>query len=141
MVALSGSLSAGSDLNLSDRSGFASNNVSNETRFSRPFPSSVSAGFTAKLVEVREAANKEEIIDAGFKMFSHLVQRIESSLLLDIACYRIAKENPAVPLITIHNCIATIPVHVDYVERVIKEELKAVTGFEVTIKHEPWNGK
>jgi len=46
-----------------------------------------------------------------------ILQRIESYIFLDVVCKKISKESPEIPLITIHDSIATISEHVDEVER------------------------
>ncbi len=55
-------------------------------------------------------------------MLAILLQRIESTIVLDKICGRISKENPNIPLLTIHDCILTTPDNVEYVAKIIEEE-------------------
>jgi hypothetical protein len=56
------------------------------------------------------------------------LQRIESTLVLEKICGRIAKENPNIPLLTIHDSILTTPEHVEYVVSIIKSVLEENIG-------------
>lgn len=57
-----------------------------------------------------------------------LLQRVESILVLDQICSRIALEKPKVPLFTIHDSILTTSAHVDYVKGIIEEECVRYIG-------------
>jgi len=68
-----------------------------------------------------------------------LLQRIEVKLILDIIAKRIAKEMPRIPTFTIHDSITTTVEHIDYLQRVMKEELKKYIGVEPKFKVEYWD--
>jgi hypothetical protein len=72
------------------------------------------------------------------RILSHILQRTESKLIIEIVTRRIAAENPHIPLFTIHDSIATTEEHVEYVEGVIKEEMKKLTGLNACIGREEW---
>jgi hypothetical protein len=86
--------------------------------------------------------NKPEIdyklVDEGYARLACILQRLESYLVLDVVCKRIQIEKPKVPLVTVHDSIATTEENVNYVEGLIKEELKKAIGFEPKIEKEPW---
>jgi len=70
-----------------------------------------------------------------------VLMRRESYAVLQCITKRISKEHPEVPLLTIHDGIATTRENVDLVESVIHEELKALTGYSPKLKSEVWNYK
>jgi hypothetical protein len=43
------------------------------------------------------------------------------------------------PIFPLHDSIATYPEHADYVESVIKEEMKKLTGLTANIGREQWS--
>jgi len=71
-------------------------------------------------------------------ILSHLLQRIESRLIIETICKRISKEKPNVPIYTIHDSIACPSIHKDYVKNVMKEEILRVTGYTCQIGEEYW---
>lgn len=62
------------------------------------------------------------------RALSILLQRVESILVLDKICGRIAIENPSIPILTIHDSILTTPNYVDYVVKIIEEESSKYIG-------------
>jgi hypothetical protein len=64
----------------------------------------------------------------GEKAASMLLQRIESSFILDRLVFRISEERPDIPLWTVHDCIYTTEEHREYIERVLCEEGKSCLG-------------
>lgn len=72
-------------------------------------------------------------------LFPRLLQQIESRLIIDVICARILKERPEVPLITIHDSIATTIPNLEYVKSVMHEELTKHIGIEPNFKCEYWN--
>jgi hypothetical protein len=69
---------------------------------------------------------------------SHLLQRIESNIIVERASRRIALERPDLPIFTVHDSIATTVGNEDYVETVIKEEVYNYTGLKVKLGREYW---
>jgi hypothetical protein len=70
-----------------------------------------------------------------------LLQRIESYLLLDRVCGRIAKESPNIPLFTIHDSIITTKGNESYVQAVMKEELGKSIGQAPKFSVEYWGSQ
>ena len=69
-----------------------------------------------------------------------LLQSIESEIILHRCCKRIWEEgNQQIPVFTIHDSIATTTEHVEYVKRVMKEELFKAIGVFPTLSIEYWN--
>lgn len=69
---------------------------------------------------------------------SRLLQSIESKLMIQSVVTRIAKENPELPIFTIHDSIATTVGNEDYIQTVIKEEALKLTGLDVKLGLEYW---
>jgi hypothetical protein len=57
-----------------------------------------------------------------------LLQRIESTLFIETIAKRISKERPSLPIFTIHDSIVTTVGNEDYVQDVMREELKLAIG-------------
>jgi hypothetical protein len=71
-------------------------------------------------------------------LLARLLQRIESTIMIQHAAKRIAEEKPSLPIFTIHDSIATTTGNEDYVESVIMEEVLKLTGLKVKIGKEYW---
>lgn len=69
---------------------------------------------------------------------SHLLQRIESNVIVERSARRIAEEHPNLPIFTVHDSIATILGSEEYVETVLKDEIYNYTGLEVKLGREYW---
>lgn len=67
-----------------------------------------------------------------------LLQRIESHLILNVICKRIAKEYPKVPIFTIHDSIATTKENESIIQSIMEEELTKAIGIRPHIKIERW---
>lgn len=72
---------------------------------------------------------------------SHILQRVESHIVIENASRRIAAEKPDLPIFTIHDSIATIEGNEEYVESVLREEVMKVTKLSVSIGKEIWGIK
>ena len=72
-------------------------------------------------------------------LLPRLLQSIESYLMIDIICKRIAKEFPEAPIFTIHDSVATTETYLDDVVRIIEEECEKAIGFAPKLKLEHWN--
>ena len=70
-----------------------------------------------------------------------LLQRIESYLILEVICNRIAFEKPQLPIFTIHDCIVTTVGNEQYVSKIIKEEMQKIVGIAPMLSFERWNPK
>jgi hypothetical protein len=69
---------------------------------------------------------------------SHILQRIESQIIVQNAPGRIAKENPNLPIFTIHDSIATTVGNEEYVKNIIVEEVFKLTGLNANVGFEYW---
>jgi hypothetical protein len=73
------------------------------------------------------------------RILSHILQRTESKLMIETVARRIGEEHPDMPIFPVHDSIATYPEHADYVEGVIMEEMKKLTGLNARIGREHWS--
>jgi len=73
------------------------------------------------------------------RALSHLLQRIESEIIIERVTKRISLEQPELPIFTIHDSVVTIQGSENYVARIIKEEVKKATGLKVNLGLEFWN--
>jgi len=73
-----------------------------------------------------------------YVLLSHIMQRLESILIIEVVARRIAAEKPNLPFFTVHDSIATIPSEVDYVKKVIKEEFDNYLGIVPKLGLEKW---
>jgi hypothetical protein len=67
------------------------------------------------------------------RALSHILQRIESEIMIQNVCKRISLEHPILPIFTIHDSIITTDGNQDYVSKVIKEEAFKLTGLKVML--------
>jgi len=75
------------------------------------------------------------------RALSHILQRIESEIMIQNACKRISIEQPDLPIFSIHDSIITTDGNQGYVEMVIKEEAYMLTGLNVSLGIEILNQK
>ena len=69
---------------------------------------------------------------------SHILQRIESNIIVERAARRISEESPNLPIFTVHDSIATTVGNEKYISDVIKEEVFKYTGLKAQIGIEYW---
>lgn len=67
------------------------------------------------------------------RALSHILQRIESEIMIQKVSQRISIENPTLPIFTIHDSIVTTDGNQDYVSRVIEEEAYNLTGLKISL--------
>jgi hypothetical protein len=70
---------------------------------------------------------------------AHILQRIESEIVIQRVAKRISVERPELPIFTIHDSVATTQGNEDYVSTVIKEEILKLTGLIVQLGIERWS--
>lgn len=70
---------------------------------------------------------------------SHILQRLESTLMIEFVSRRIAEEKPDLPFFTIHDSIATFEEEVEYVTSVIEEAFDSLLGIRVELGVEKWS--
>lgn len=75
------------------------------------------------------------------RALSHILQRIESEIMIQNVCKRISLEQPTLPIFTIHDSVLTTIGNQDYVIKVIKEEAFNLTGLKVSLGTEILNQK
>ena len=80
----------------------------------------------------------EIIKSQDYTLLSKLLQLIESEIVIDRACKRIAKEKPKLFIATVHDSIVTTIGDEHYVENVLKEELTSVLGFQPRLAQQQW---
>ena len=80
----------------------------------------------------------KQIKIANHKALAHILQRIESELIIQNVTKRISVERPELPIFTIHDSVATTVGNEDYVSTLIKEEAKRLTGLNVKLGLEYW---
>lgn len=67
-----------------------------------------------------------------------ILQNFEANLILHIACKKISKLNPDIPLFTLHDSIITTPKYQTLVEHIMNETLSNGVGFPPVLKVERW---
>ena len=75
------------------------------------------------------------------KALSHILQRIESEIMIQNVCIRISSEHPTLPIFTIHDSVLTTDGNQEYVAKIIKEEAFKITGLKVYLGIEILNQK
>lgn len=70
---------------------------------------------------------------------SHILQRLESTLMIEFVSRRIAHDKPDLPFFTIHDSIATFEEEVEYVTTVIEEAFDSLLGIKVELGVEKWS--
>lgn len=73
------------------------------------------------------------------RALAHLLQRIESNVIIGAAASRIAKERPNLPYFTIHDSIATTVDNEEYVANIVAEEVTRLTKLKVKVGFENWD--
>lgn len=67
-----------------------------------------------------------------------LLQRMESYMVIEVICRRIARERPDLPLFTIHDSIVTTQGNEQYVKSVMEEELERFVDIRSMLKINRW---
>jgi len=90
-------------------------------------------------------ANFPEVYEVFVKLkkknhaaLSHVLQRIESTVIVERSAKRIAEEHPTLPIFTVHDSIATTKGNEEYIAHIIKEETYDYTGVNAQIGFEHW---
>lgn len=81
----------------------------------------------------------EDYKDQDNRYLSLLLQQIESTLILKHIVPRIASERPDLPILTIHDSVATTIGNEEYIERVMREEIERLTGLQPKFGIEYWD--
>lgn len=71
-------------------------------------------------------------------LLSHIMQHLESILMIEVISRRIAAEKPHLPFFTVHDSIATFSEEVPYIKQVIKEEFKRYLDIVLKLGLEKW---
>lgn len=83
--------------------------------------------------------NIYSLIKKGNKpLLACLLQQIESYLVLQIICKRIAKEYPLLPIFTIHDSVVTLEEYLPVVKKIMHEELLNFIGYPPSLSEEVW---
>jgi hypothetical protein len=67
-----------------------------------------------------------------------LLQNIEADCILDYSTKLISKQNPEIPLFTIHDSIVTTSDNIEIVEKQFRKYLRKYFGIIPELKREPW---
>jgi hypothetical protein len=70
------------------------------------------------------------------RALAHLLQRIESKIMIEAVASRIAKERPNLPFFTIHDSVLTIEGEEAYLASIIEEEVLKYTNLKVQLRTE-----
>lgn len=73
-----------------------------------------------------------------YERLSHLLQRLESYLVLDVCAKKISKEHPSIPLFTIHDSIITTEGNEKIVHEIMYNELLNYVGVEPQLHVKNW---
>jgi hypothetical protein len=76
------------------------------------------------------------LTEDGGPLLSRLLQQEESEWIVEGVCGRLHAAIPGIPLLTIHDCVATVPEHIDIVAATIKEVGFERYGFQPHVKVE-----
>lgn len=94
----------------------------------------------AELIKIIKHRYKNVETPKQHNRLACLLQSIESEIILHRCCKRIWEEgNHQVPVFTIHDSIATTVEHVEYVKRIMAEELSRAIGVSPILSIEHWN--
>lgn len=77
----------------------------------------------------------------NYRNLAIILQKIESYLLLNRVCSVISRENPDIPLFTIHDSIITTLGNEQYVQSVLESELIKGLGFPPKLSIESWESR
>jgi folylpolyglutamate synthase/dihydropteroate synthase len=75
------------------------------------------------------------------RALSHILQRIESEIMIQNVCKRISSEHPTLPIFTIHDSVLTTDGNQEYIAKIIKEEALKIIGLKVSLGIEILNQK
>lgn len=115
---------------------------SNRGRFMTKFPDVYDL---LKFIKSEENQNQPVILNTttGKVQQSHsllpiMLQRIEAYIFIDVIAAYILKHHPEIPIIPIHDCLATIEEQAATVEMIITEQIYKHTAYNPILKTEPW---
>lgn len=74
--------------------------------------------------------------DSGYKRLSLLIQRIESKVILEAVCSKIARNHPEMSFLTVHDSIIVPDSYRKVVKNIIETEIERLTWEKPTIKVE-----
>lgn len=92
--------------------------------------------FSIKLPAIYNMFRAIKVIN--HRALAHILQRIESILIIEKVVKRISVEKPDLPIFTIHDSVATTVGNEDYIASIIKEEALKLTGLNVKLGFEYW---
>lgn len=77
-------------------------------------------------------------VDTGYKKAASLLQRVETYLILDVICKELSQKWADIPLITIHDCIATTEAFVAEATSKIVDVFTSFIGYSPKVEIERW---
>lgn len=75
---------------------------------------------------------------SNHRILSHILQRIESYLILERVCYKLSVHYPHMPIFTIHDSIVCTVGSEEKVEAMLTSTILAETGLHCIVKREYW---
>lgn len=84
--------------------------------------------------------HNKKILEKQYARLACLLQAIESQIILKRCCKRIWDEGEhTIPIFTIHDSVATLPQHLDFVKGILTTELSQCVRHTPLFKPESWN--
>lgn len=80
----------------------------------------------------------ESLKSLDYVLLSHIMQRLESTLIIEVVSRRISAEKPNLPFFTVHDSIATFPEEVEYIKGILREEFQRYLGITPKLGEEKW---
>ena len=121
---------------------FSSNKGAHKDRLIRDMKKYFSRELYPHVADLFRIIKQKYPEDNGFKSHARLaclLQAIESHIILARCCKRIWDEGQeTVPVFTIHDSISTLGNHVDFVKKIMQEELTTCIGYPPSLDTETW---
>ena len=73
------------------------------------------------------------------KKIPHLLLQSESYLMLDVLVRKLNKRYSKMPFFTLHDCIVTTEVNIDFLDKFMRQTFKEVIGFSADFKSKKFN--
>lgn len=99
----------------------------------------INHGFKRTKKQKRSLMSKYNFIDIQGNVWACILQNIESYIVLDVVCHNLKNTYPDVPLITVHDSIATTEKNYAVVEAELNHALKKYIGHTPSIRKEHWS--
>jgi len=71
---------------------------------------------------------------------AYILQRIEGTGVLEVACKEIASQLPDAPIFTLHDCVVTTSEYIERVDAILRDSIATYIGVAPKTKIEHWQG-